>query len=299
MGGQRWTIAMGVAAVTFAAVANSHPQDVLHTHGQGAVPVFEGWDQQPDGSYDMIFGYLNRNTEENLDVPIGADNSIEPGGPDQGQPAHFLSRRSKFVFRIHVPKDFGTKELVWTLTSAGKTEHAYATLKRGYALSSAQMMLNWRAVGFQLAGDDVNNQPPNIKLEGALQRTAKVGEPLTLKAVITDDGRLKPRVGASSAPAQPAPGGRIEAPSSPPRYLRAGWLVYRGAQQVTFQPEQRDPEFRQIGNTAYPLPPPISSGDTVTATATFREPGTVVLRLMAHDGGLSTTQDVTVAVTPR
>jgi hypothetical protein len=291
MGGQRWKIGIGVAAVTFAAVANSHPQDLLHTRGQGVVPVFEGWDQQPDGSYDMIFGYFNRNTEQILDVPIGPDNSIEPGGPDQGQPTHFLQRRSKFVFRIHVPKDFGTKELVWTLTSAGKTEHAYATLKSGYALSAKEMMANWRAVGFTLTEDDAKNQPPVVKIDGSLQRTAKVGEPLTLKAVISDDGRPKPRGGT--------PAGRSEAPGTPPCYLRAGWIVYRGVQQVTFQPEQRDPEWRELDNSAAPLPPPISSGDTVTAAATFSEPGTVVLRLVAHDGGLESAQDVTVVVTPR
>jgi hypothetical protein len=294
MDGRSWRIGIGVAAVSLVVVARSHPQDniaAIHTHGQNVVPVFEGWDQLSDGSYEMIFGYLNRNTEQILDVPIGPDNSIEPGGPDQGQPAHFLQRRNRFVFRIRVPKDFGTRELVWTLTSAGKTEHAYATLKPGYALSSAEMMLNWRAVGATLTGEDVNNQPPIVKIDGALQRTAKVGEPMTLKAVITDDGRPRPRAGT--------PAGKGDDPMIPPRYLRAGWIVYRGAQPVTFQPEQRDPEWRQIGNSAAPLPPPIKSGDTVTVATTFSEPGTVVLRLAAHDGGLESAQDVTVTVTPQ
>jgi hypothetical protein len=30
----------------------------------------------------MWFGYMNRNYEEELDIPIGPDNRIEPTGPD-------------------------------------------------------------------------------------------------------------------------------------------------------------------------------------------------------------------------
>ena len=49
--------------------------------------------------------------------------------PDQGQPTHFLPRRNRFVFKVRVPADWGKKELVWTLTTKGKTERAYATLR--------------------------------------------------------------------------------------------------------------------------------------------------------------------------
>src|SRR5215469_7721325 len=53
--------------------------------GQDVVPAFEGWERNPDGSFNMVFGYMNRNYEEQVDVPIGRENMIEPGGPDQGQ----------------------------------------------------------------------------------------------------------------------------------------------------------------------------------------------------------------------
>src|ERR1043165_1350930 len=97
--------------------------------GQNIAPVFEGWEQNPDGTFNMVFGYFNRNWEEQPDIPIGPDNSISPGPADQGHPTHFYPRRNKFWFRVLVPKDFGRKELVWTLTVHGKTEKAYATLK--------------------------------------------------------------------------------------------------------------------------------------------------------------------------
>ncbi len=107
-------------------------QPATISRGQTVAPAYEGWERNADGSFNLVFGYLNRNWDEAVDVPIGPDNSIEPGGPDQGQPSHFLPRRNRFLFRVKVPKDFGEKELVWTLTTKGKTERAYATLKPDY-----------------------------------------------------------------------------------------------------------------------------------------------------------------------
>ena len=45
-------------------------------------------------------------------------------------------RRNRFVFKVRVPGDFGTKELVWSLTTRGKTERAYATLRPDYFLDN-------------------------------------------------------------------------------------------------------------------------------------------------------------------
>ena len=90
-------------------------------------------EQGPDGAKYFIFGYMNRNWEEELDVPVGPDNGFNIGGADQGQPTHFLPRRNRFVFRVKVPNGFGPKdELIWTLTTHGKTEKAYATLRPDY-----------------------------------------------------------------------------------------------------------------------------------------------------------------------
>ena len=69
---------------------------VTYAKGQNVVPIFEGWERNPDGTFNMLFGYLNRNYEEELDIPVGPDNNIEPGGPDQGQPT--FSRRDGISF---------------------------------------------------------------------------------------------------------------------------------------------------------------------------------------------------------
>src|SRR5262245_59006840 len=65
-----------------------HAQGIPYA-GQDVSPAFEGWRNNPDGTIDLMFGYFNRNQEQELDVPVGPDNNIEPGGPDQGQPTHF------------------------------------------------------------------------------------------------------------------------------------------------------------------------------------------------------------------
>ena len=100
-----------------------------YQRGQNISPAYEGWERDADGARYFLFGYMNRNWLEEIDVPVGADNKISHGPADQGQPTHFLPRRNRFVFRVAVPAGFGERdELVWTLTTKGKTEHAYATL---------------------------------------------------------------------------------------------------------------------------------------------------------------------------
>src|SRR5713226_6011187 len=124
-GGARRLLA--VFAVVLASQGNAAGGQLTYSKGQDVSPAFEGWEQAADGSRYFIFGYLNRNWEEEFDVQVGPDNNVEPGGPDQGQPTHFLPRRNLYAFRVPVPKNFNEKsEMVWTLTAHGKTERAYA-----------------------------------------------------------------------------------------------------------------------------------------------------------------------------
>ncbi len=82
-------------------------QQMRYVAGQNVVPVYEGWERNADGTFSMVFGYLNRNYEEEVDVPVGADNRFEPLEADQGQPAHFYTRRQQFMFKVRVPKGWG------------------------------------------------------------------------------------------------------------------------------------------------------------------------------------------------
>src|ERR1044071_871288 len=87
---------------------------VKYARGQDVVPVYEGWLKNSDGSFTFVFGYFNRNWQEELVIPAGAANKLEPGPADRGQPTYFLPRRQSWVFRVQVPGDWGSKELVWT-----------------------------------------------------------------------------------------------------------------------------------------------------------------------------------------
>lgn len=274
------------AAGAFAISSGTSGQSLLYSSGQTVAPSFEGWEKRADGTFDLVFGYLNRNLDEELDVPVGPGNSVDPGGPDRGQPTHFLPRRNRYVFRVNVPKDFGAKEVVWTLTSKEKTEKAYGSLKPDYVIDRLLIMKDVGALGARKI--ERENQAPSVRIEGPMDRTAKAGEALALTAVATDDGIPSPKAVPLQYPV-----------SANALGLRVAWFVYRGAGKVTFDPEQFKVYTDYRGNSPWTpgwAPPPVPPDGRVPVSVRFDSPGTYVLRVMAHDGGLQTTQDVTVNV---
>jgi hypothetical protein len=283
------------AALGLALAASAGAQ--APARGQTIAPVYEGFWRHADGTFDLLFGYYNRNWEEEIHVPIGPGNNIEPGGPDQGQPTYFFPRRNQFVFKVRVPASFDNKEVVWTLTSNGETEKAFATLRPAYAVDETVMMANFGAggpTGFH--PEMIGNQPPKLTIENRKQITAKIGEPVTLSAVATDDG--KP--GARGIPAFFL-GQSAFVPNSATG-LRLSWFKYRGGGTVTFDPPQTKVWEDKRDGVDSPWspgwkPPPVPSDNRWTVRATFAEPGTYVLRALAHDGGLIDYGDVTVTVT--
>ena len=265
--------------------------------GQEVVPAYEGWEPNPDGSFDLVFGYFNRNWEEVINIPPGPDNRLEPGAPDQGQPTRFLPRRNRFLFRVTVPADFGDSEVVWTLTSPnGETKRAYATLHPDYYIDNSVIMAN---SGGGVSGEIYKNQPPELTVDGRLTRTVKVGQPVDLVAHATDDGLPEPRPMRRFDPARRPVNVTPNAASG----LRLSWFVYRGAGEVVFDP----PQFKAWEDTRNNADSPYSPGWKTppappdgkwAVQATFSEPGTYVLRSLAHDGGLLATEDVTFVVNP-
>jgi len=288
-----------------------------YSSGQNASPAFEGWELNEDGSFNFLFGYMNRNWEEELNVPVGPDNTIMPGGPDQGQPTRFLPRRNRFVFRVRVPKDWGDKEMVWTLTTKGKTEKAYGTLRQDYFVDDVVMASETGALGAGTSSPEVRgNKRPVIKIDGDKNRTVKVGEPLPLLAWVTDDGVPKPRttsaatLRALAALANASPNAPRNPALNPPSRitvnkrtgLHMAWFVYRGDGKVRFEPMQIKvwEETRAGANSPWaPLwtPPPVPKDGKYTATVTFDAPGTYVLRARADDGALVADDEMTVTVT--
>jgi hypothetical protein len=243
--------------------------------GQDVVPVFEGWLKNTDGSFTFVFGYFNRNFKEEPIIPPGPDNKLEPGPVDRGQPTYFLPRRQSFLFRVQVPKDWGQKELVWSLTAHGRTEKAFAALLPEEEITERMIMTR----GGLFPGDDDPNKPPQITISPVA--SANVGQPVKLTALVTDDGLPKPRVPrapkAGAAPAQSNGAG-----TRPRGGLTVNWLEYRGPTTVVFEVTGAIP---------------VVAGQAVTS-AKFNEPGTYVLRATASDSALSTRTEITVVVKP-
>ena len=268
--------------------------------GQSLSPAYEGWEVNEDGSFNLVFGYMNRNWTQSPHIPVGPDNYFEPGDPDRGQPTYFLPRRNRFTVRVRVPADFGDQELVWTVTVNGATEKAYGTLKRDYYIDHLVVQANYGAGGAAGTTPELpDNQAPTLEIEGPSEQTVRVGEPLALTAVSTDDGKPRAR------PLTRADGG-ITRPITTDSATghRLSWFVYRGpGGSVMFDPPQIKvwEDTRDGMNSPWALgfttPDPPEDGRWTTE-ATFSAPGDYLLRAIAHDGGLATTADLTVSVTP-
>ncbi len=229
-------------------------QSLTYTHGQNVAPAYEGWEVDAAGKKYFLFGYMNRNWEEEVDVPLGPDNVLAPGPADQGQPTHFLPRRNRLVFRIPVPDGFTDKdEVVWTLTTKGKTEKAYASLRMDYFIDDLVKASERGALGAGSSDPVVrSNKGPTLALENKATLSTKVGQPVTLVAKATDDGIPAPHPRQSVAfffvtsDGQAAQRQRQPSDWSPPYQVTVDeatglWVScyqYRGAGKVTFDPQQ-------------------------------------------------------------
>lgn len=314
----------------------AHAQVLTYSKGQSIAAAYEGWEVDPDGAKYFVFGYENKNWEEEMDVPVGPDNGFQPGTVDRGQPTHFFPRRNRYVFRVPVPSQFSEKdELVWTLTTHGRTSNAYASLRPDLILDAVAKANDTGSSGMSSSPETRANLPPVIVIEGSKARTAKVGQPLVLVAKVTDDGVPKAtteeqarnraqraRAATGSGPAGAAgPGSGSAPPSSasaqpvdlwrvPPAQgsvrksngLHLSWIHYRGPGPVHFDPQQiKTWEDLRVGANSPWAPvwfaPPMPPDGRVTTTAIFNVPGTYVLRARADDGAATTDEDVTVTVT--
>ena len=314
-----WVLGLGSWAMLIALSAAASAQSLSYSSGQNVSPAYEGWEIGTDGQKYFVFGYMNRNWVEEIDVPIGPDNGFNIGGADQGQPTHFLPRRNRFIFRVPVPGGFTDKdELIWTLTTQGKIEKAYASLRLDYQIDDVVRASETGALGAGSSSPEIrSNTPPHIEVQGRKSLTAKVGEPVQLAAIVTDDGIPKRR-GAGLAGAAVANTGsrnvtqetRVNRAMQPPARVTVGknvglhvsWFVYRGQGPVTFSPEQimSWEDTRAGANSPWApvwVAPPWPSDGKVAVTATFWAPGEYVLRSRADDGALTADGQVTITVT--
>jgi hypothetical protein len=319
---QSLVVTVFAAAAALATVPVSmHAQSLSYTKGQNIAPAYEGWEQAADGAKYFVFGYMNRNWEEEIDVPIGPDNGFSVGGADQGQPTHFLPRRNRFVFKVRVPANFSEKdEMIWTLTTHGKTEKAFATLRPDYILDDVVKASETGALGAGTSSPEVRaNKPPVLRIVEANTRNVKAGQAVTLVSEVKDDGIPKRRGAGAGAAVRATGAGGVSgdasgalfarAANSPPVRITVGknvglhvtWFLYRGPGPVTFDPPQVKPweDTRAGANSPWaPMwaPPAIPADGKQPVSVTFTVPGTYVLRCHADDGALIADEELTIVV---
>ena len=250
--------------------------NVRYNTGQSVQPVFEGWSKNPDGSFDLWFGYLNRNYEERLNISVGADNGFN--GEDMGQPEFFETRRQMFAFKVTVPSTFPKdRDLVWTLKANGVTLRAYGSLWPVWEIDANTISAN-RGSRTAIDFDEPPNEPPKV-VNPPPRQQAEVGRQLAITLSVTDDGNPKPRADRGARVAG------IKTPGSSPaeqplnQSLRVSWLQWRGPGIARF-----DPRVVRVAE------------GKATTTVTFDKPGRYVLRAYAEDASIHTPHDVEVAV---
>jgi len=254
-------IALGSSAL---AGAQSLPLEPRHDTGQSVTGAFEGWFRNQDGTFSILLGYYNRNQKQDLEIPVGPNNRIEPGDPDQGQPTHFLPGRQWGIFTVTVPKDFGTNKLTWTLVANGQPMVIPATLNP-----------LWEISPFLDAA--TGNTPPLVKLQGGASAqgprpistavSTTLSNPLTLSVSVSDDAKI-PLFGFVGTPG-------TQQPKTPP--VTVTWGKFRGPGAVTFANAKPAVELENAKATTGGV-----SGKAATM-ATFSEPGEYILLVVAND----------------
>jgi len=246
----------------------------IRERGSSVSPAYEGWYYEKDGSVRVLVGYFNRNTKQEFDIPAGPNNRVDgiEGGPDKGQPTHFLPGRQWGLFSIALPKDFGNKKATWTIVANGLTNTVTLHTQADYIVEPFGDAANKNTppvLKFRPDGQTFTGAPKTI----AEKFTATVGTPLALPVWATDEGPKinipEPRGrgrGAGAGRGGPA----TPAEFQPPPPLALTWSVYRAA---------------AAGGVKFDSPKPaIDKADgKATVQATFSAPGEYMLRVEGND----------------
>src|SRR5579872_5552144 len=250
-------------------LSQSLPFEPALEAGQSVTGASEGWFQNPDGSFSMLVGYFNRNTKQTLDIPLGPENQIQPGGPDYGQPTHFTAGRAWGIFTVKVPKDFGQQKLTWTIVANGKPTSIKLWLNKDYEISPFSASAD--------VGPDADTPPTlrfqDFKEDGPVvqgpqglwtHRSTSVNEPLPLTVWVSDDAKWFSNSGAKPRNLTPIP-------------VTVTWSKYRGPGDVTFSKAKPAVEKLEGGDAKF-----VFNGKATT-TAKFSEPGEYVLHVTIND----------------
>jgi hypothetical protein len=270
--------------------AEQLPNEPFRQFGTSVTGAFEGWFAAPAGSRYFLIGYLNRNSSQAVDVPIGPNNHIDPGGPDMGQPTHFLAGRRWGMFAIKVPAEFTgpDQRLTWTIVANGQPTTIPLRLHPDYVVSPfTDVAVKNTPPLLRFAEQGPSVQGPLAMMSTAVTRTTNVSSALPLSVWTEDDAKFA--------------SGTMALPKNLPPPVRVYWSQYRGPAAVTFDKVNPPSEILAGGGVNV-----LFKGKSAT-TAKFSQPGDYVLQVTANDfsgeGGSGevccwTTSLVKVSVTP-
>jgi hypothetical protein len=268
----RWLIgALAIAMIMDAPSMGAQGQRPLAPppadSGLRVAPFFDGWYQNPDGTFTLSFGYSNLNREE-VEIPVGPDNAVTPKEYDGRQPTAFLPgvpdatdaaaagrrQRERGVFTITVPAGFSS-DVVWTLRYRGQTYSVPGRAKNtAYQLDWPMAMGSVPPLLRFTEGGPAGRGPTGIQASPV--QTA-VSKPLSLAVWVTDDSvREKEPVTVAVKRERPA--------------MNVNWFKHSGPGPVVFG-TPRTP-FAQLAGTA-------------NTSVTFKEPGEYVLRVRVDNFG--------------
>jgi len=222
--------------------------------GAGVAPYFDGWYPNPDGSFTLSFGFMNRNTQEVVEIPLGEANFITPAEFDGRQPTYFPpvsysafgGRRERGVFAVRVPAGF-RDDVVWTLSHNGYTYSVPGRVtSSAYELSYTPQAAGSLMPTVRFAADGPRSDGREGVVAGPL--TTTVGAPLEVRLWMEDRGERTPIPTTMT------------------------WFKYQGPGDVQFEP--------RTARTA-------AGGGEATVTARFAAPGEYVLRVRVDNFGIT------------
>ncbi len=252
-------------------------------------PYFDGFYTNDDGTHTLSFGFMNRNDEAVIEVPLGPDNFIEPAEFDGMQPTTFPvvsytgfgGPRERGTFGVVVPADFDG-DVWWTITTDGYTTRVPGRLKSpgllvkgAYELSTSPMAAGSLRPAIRFSEDG----PDFFGIEGTVhpdEFTTAVGEPIEVRFWAFDRGeRELGGVNLTLWKHQGPAGGTIafESLTSAPE-ARGGRGVVREPGPVAVRQIVRIPTEGPAANMG-------------RFTATFDTPGDYMIRIRVDNFGVS------------
>ncbi len=281
----------GLATVSIAVVlaggalmsGQSVPNEPRRGSGSSVTGAFEGWFNNPDGNYRFLVGYMNRNQTQELDIPVGPNNKMEPGAIDRGQPTHFMPGRQWGMFVVEVPRNLGQQKITWTIVANGQTTSIPFYAHTDYEISPFVEA----AVGNTppVLSFDENGRSVQGPLLMTTERTTRLADALDVTVWVSDDVKFTSNSGVR--------------PRNLTTPVGVTWTKYRGPGTVKFDKEKPEIQKLEGGKAAF-------SGKATT-TVTFGQAGDYMLQVTANDfsgvggGGFQccwTTGLVKVSVTP-